>query len=82
MLRGNLRARNSVQNLLMEENELKSISISIISASGLSFWIFSFTSEAFFKSLAGITIFTPLLAKILAVSSPIPDVAPNKNHTH
>lgn len=77
MLSGSPRARNSLQNLWTEANELRSISHTIISASGLSFWIASFTWAAFFKSLAGITIFTPLFANTLAVSAPIPEVAPN-----
>lgn len=76
MLRGNPRDKNSEQNLLIEANELKSISNNIISAFGVSFWILSLTSLALFKSLAGITTLTPLFANTLAVSAPIPDVAP------
>lgn len=76
MLRGSPRDKNSKQNLFTEVNELRSISSRIISASGLSFWIASFTLAAPFRSLAGITILTPLFANTRAVSAPIPDVAP------
>lgn len=49
-----------------------------MSAQGLCFFMASFSMAAFFKSLAGITNLTPLFANILAVSAPIPDVAPVK----
>lgn len=81
MLSGNPRARKWLQNLWTEAKELRSISNTIISASGLSFWIASFTWAAFFKSLAGITILTPLFANTLAVSAPIPEVAPFQTKT-
>lgn len=77
MCRGSPRDKNSEQNLLMEANELRSISNTITSAFGLSFWILSFISPAFFKSLAGMITLTPLLAITLAVSAPMPDVAPS-----
>lgn len=76
ILRGISSDKNSEQNFLMEANELRSISKTMMSAFGCSFCIFSFTLAAFLKSLAGITIFTPLFANTLAVSAPIPDVAP------
>lgn len=83
MLSGSPRARKSEQNLFTEASELRSVSNINISASGLSFCITSFTSAAFFKSLAGITILTLLLANTLAVSTPMPDVAPvNKNQSY
>lgn len=47
-----------------------------MSAQGLCFFMASFSKAAFFKSLAGITNLTPLFANALAVSAPIPDVAP------
>jgi len=78
MLRGSPRARKPEQNLFTETNELISVSNIIISAFGLSFCITSFTPAAFVKSLAGITILIPFLASALAVSTPIPDVAPLK----
>lgn len=78
MFRGSPRARKPEQNLFTETNELISVSNIIISAFGLSFCIASFTPAAFFKSLAGITILIPFLASALAVSTPIPDVAPLK----
>lgn len=78
ILRDNPSDKNSVQNLFTEVNELKSTSNSTISACGLSFWISSFSSAALLKSLAGITILTPFFANTLAVSAPIPDVAPLK----
>lgn len=76
MFSGSRRAKNWEQNLLTEVRELRSISIIISSAFGLSLWIASFTFAAFAKSLAGITILTPLFANTLAVSAPIPEVAP------
>lgn len=76
MLSGNPRERNWEQNLLTEAIELRSISSNVISASGISLSIFSLTMAAFFKFLAGIIILTPLFARTLAVSAPIPDVAP------
>lgn len=82
MCRGNPRDKNSEQNLWIEPNELKSISNMIISASALSLSILSFTLSAFLKSLAGITTLTPLLASTLAVSAPIPDVAPTHHNIH
>lgn len=84
MLSGNPRARNWLENLWTEANELRSISQTIISAWGLSFRIASFIWAAFFKSLAAITILTPLFAITLAVSAPIPEVPPNwkKNKKH
>ena len=78
ILRDNPSDKNSVQNLFTEVNELKSTSNSTISACGLSFRISSFSSAALLKSLAGITILTPFFANTLAVSAPIPDVAPLK----
>ena len=82
ILRGSSKAKNSEQNLCTEAKELRSISNRITSAFGLSFWIFSITSFAFFKSLAPITTLTPLFANTLAVSAPIPEVAPSiKNST-
>ena len=80
MLSGSPKAANSIQNLLTEAKELRSISDTKISASGPSLLILSFTFAAFFMSLAAITILTPLFAKTLAVSSPIPDVAPFCTH--
>lgn len=77
MFKGSSRDKNSEQNLLMEANELRSISNTIISALGLSLRILSFISLAFFKFLAGIMTLTPLFAITLAVSAPIPDVAPS-----
>lgn len=76
MLSGSPRARKPEQNLLTETNELISVSNITISAFGLSSRITSFSSSAFFRSLAGITILKPFLASALAVSTPIPDVAP------
>lgn len=76
MLRGKWRDKKWEQNLVTEAMELKSISIIKIWADGFSFKIVSFTSSAFFIFLAAITILTPLFAKTLAVSAPIPDVAP------
>lgn len=76
MLRGKFRDRNSEQNLLMEVKELRSISSTVMSAFGDSLRILSFTSSAFLRFLAGITILTPLFASTLAVSAPIPEVAP------
>lgn len=82
ILRGSSKAKNSEQNLCTEAKELRSISNRITSAWGLSFWIFSLTSLAFLKSLAPITTLTPLFANTLAVSAPIPEVAPSiKNST-
>lgn len=80
MCRGNPNDRNSEQNLWIDPNELKSISKMIISACGLSFCMLSFTLSALLKSLAGITTLTPLLASTLAVSRPMPDVAPNSSN--
>jgi len=77
ILRGNSKAKNSEQNLCTEAKELRSISNRITSALGLSFWILSLTSLAFLKSLAPITTLTPLFANTLAVSAPIPEVAPS-----
>lgn len=83
ILRGNSKAKNSEQNLCTEAKELRSISNRITSAFGLSFRIFPLTSLAFSMSLAPITTLTPLLAKTLAVSAPIPEVAPSiKNLTN
>ena len=82
ILRGNLRARNSEQNFCTEARELRSISKIIISAFGVSLWILSLTSLALFKSLAPITTLTPLFANTLAVSAPIPDVAPSLIQTN
>lgn len=79
MLRGNPRARNRAQNLRIEAIELKSISITTISAVGVSRRILSLTSAALFTSLAGIISLNPLFANTLAVSAPIPDVAPAFN---
>lgn len=76
MLRGSPRDRNSEQNLLVEVKELRSIPNTIMSALGDSLRIFSFTSSALLRFLAGITILTPLFASTLAVSAPIPEVAP------
>lgn len=76
ILSGNPEARNSEQNLVTELKELRLISIIITSASGISFRILSLTPAARFKFLAVITTLTPHLAKTLAVSAPIPDVAP------
>lgn len=74
--RGSPNDKKSEQNFWIEANELKSISNKIISAAGLSFCMDSFTSAALIKSLAGIIILTPFFASTLAVSAPIPDVAP------
>lgn len=82
MLSGSPEAAKSTQNLLTEAKELRSISDTKISASALSLLILSFTFAAFFRSLAAITILTPLFAITLAVSSPIPDVAPFSFHHH
>lgn len=82
ILRGNPKARKSEENFLTEAKQLKSVSNIIISAFGVSFCITFFTSAAFFKSLAGITTLTPLLANTLAVSTPIPEVAPSNPTTH
>lgn len=76
MWRGSCKDKNSAQNLWIEAKELKSISNNIIWAIGVSFCINSFIISAFFTSLAGIIILTPLFASTLAVSAPIPDVAP------
>lgn len=76
MWSGSCKDKNSAENLWIEANELKSISNNIIWAIGVSFCINSFKISAFFKSLAGNTILTPLFANTLAVSDPIPDVAP------
>ena len=76
ILRGKWRDKNCEENLVTEANELKSISKIIMWAEGVSFMIASFTSAAFFIFLAAITILTPFFANTLAVSAPIPDVAP------
>lgn len=77
ILRGSSKAKNSEQNLCTEPKELRSISNRTISAFGLSFCMFFFTSMAFFKSLAPITTLTPLFTNTLAVSAPIPELAPS-----
>jgi len=77
ILRGSSKAKNSEQNLCTEPKELRSISNRTTSAFGLSFCMFLFTSLAFFKSLAAITTLTPLFANTLAVSAPIPELAPS-----
>lgn len=76
MCRGNPKDKNSEQNLWIEAKELRSISRMIISACGLPLCMLSFTFCAFVRSLAGITILTPLFARTRAVSAPMPDVAP------
>ena len=82
ILSGSSKAKNLEQNLCTEPKELRSTSNRITSAFGLSFCIFSITSLAFLKSLAAITTLTPLFANTLAVSAPIPEVAPSiKNPT-
>lgn len=76
MLSGNRSDKKAEQNLWMEANELRSISMRKISAPGVSSWIHALTSAALLRSLAGMTSLRPLLASTLAVSAPMPEVAP------
>lgn len=66
----------------MEANEHRFSSSTIISAWGLSFSIISLVLVALFMSLAGMTSLTPLFASTLAVSAPMPEVAPICIHNH
>jgi hypothetical protein len=52
-----------------------------MSASGFSDKILALASSAPFRFLAGNTSLAPLFASTLAVSAPIPDVAPKKIRT-
>lgn len=83
MLRGNRSDKKAEQNFWMEANELRSISIRKISAPGVSSWIHALTSAALLRSLAGMTSLRPLFASTLAVSAPMPEVAPAvKQHSN
>lgn len=76
MFRGNFRDKKLEQNLVMEVKEVRSISRTMMVALVYSSNIFCFISSAFLRFLAAITILIPLIASTLAVSAPIPDVAP------
>lgn len=78
-LRGRWRDSNPATKLRTEEIELRSSSMTTISASGNSDTILPLASSAAFTFLAGKTSLAPRLASTLAVSAPIPDVAPSPN---
>lgn len=76
-LRGRSRDSKPETNLRTEEMELRSSSITTISVSGNSETIFFLASSAAFTFLAGKINLAPRFANTLAVSAPIPDVAPS-----
>lgn len=80
-LRGRSRDLKSATKLRTEAMELRSSSITTISVSGNSETIFSFASSAAFTFLAGNINLAPRFASTLAVSAPIPDVAPSTTST-
>lgn len=75
-LRGRSRDSKSATKFRTEAMELRSSSITTISVSGNSETILSFASSAAFTFLAGKINLAPRFANTLAVSAPIPDVAP------
>lgn len=75
-LRGKFRYSNSATKFRTELRELRSRAITMISASGTSDRIRVFVSSAAFTLRAGKISLTPRFARTLAVSAPIPDVAP------
>lgn len=78
-LRGKCKDSNSETKFVTEFRELRSRAITVIrewSIHSDSDTIRAFASSAALRSRAGMTILAPRLANTLAVSSPIPDVAP------
>lgn len=80
-LRGRSRDSKSATKLRTEAIELRSSSITTISVSGNSETILSFASSAAFTFLAGNINLASRFASTLAVSAPIPDVAPSTTST-
>ena len=80
-LRGKSKDSNSETKFRTELRELRSSPITMISVSGFSDIILALASSAAFRLLAGNTSLAPLFASTLAVSAPIPDVAPKKIST-
>lgn len=78
-LRGRSRDSKSATKLRTEAMELRSSSITMISVSGNSETILPFASSAAFTFRAGKINLAPRFASTLAVSAPIPDVAPSLN---
>lgn len=76
ILTGKLRDSNSDTKFRTEVSELRSRAMTITSDSGNSETILAFASSAALRFRAGSTNLAPRLAKTLAVSAPIPDVAP------
>ena len=79
ILRGNPRLRNWFTKERTEERELRSMRRMMILALGVSCKIELLRVCAALTFLAGITTHAPLFANTLAVSAPIPDVAPTSN---
>lgn len=75
-LRGRWRERNLETNDRTEERELRSRGRTMISDKGDSAKMRFFISSAVLRLRAGITSLAPRFARTLAVSAPIPDVAP------
>uniref|UniRef100_A0A2P2QEQ4 Short-chain dehydrogenase TIC 32ic isoform X1 n=1 Tax=Rhizophora mucronata TaxID=61149 RepID=A0A2P2QEQ4_RHIMU len=75
-LRGKFRERNSETNLRTELRELRSSAMTVISEPGNSDKRRALASSAAFRLRTGSTSRAPLFANTLAVSAPIPDVAP------
>lgn len=75
-LRGKSRDSNSATNLRTESQELRSSPITITCDSGNSDTIRALVSSAALRLRAGNTSRAPRFASTLAVSAPIPDVAP------
>lgn len=74
--RGRCRERNLETNDRTDERELRSSGRTMISDHGDSAEMRAFISSAVLRLRAGITSLAPRLARILAVSAPMPDVAP------
>lgn len=77
-LRGRSRERKWETKERTEARELRSSAMATTSASGNSAKILPRASSAAFTLLAGHTSRAPRFASTLAVSAPIPDVAPMK----
>lgn len=76
MFKGRLRARNCWTKDRTDERELRSILRGMILAWGVSCKMELLRALAAFKFRAGIITQAPLFASTLAVSAPIPEVAP------